>query len=217
MISRIKDPVSALTHMAGAVASIFGLVLLIYAAVARGNTWHLISFTIFGASLILLYTASTLYHLLPLSEVGTRRLKRLDHMMIYVLIAGTYTPFCLVALRGPWGWSLFAAVWGIALLGMGLKMAWLYAPRWITVAFYLAMGWLVVIAGYPMMQTVPAMALVWLMIGGLFYSVGAVIYATKWPDPLPGRFGFHEIWHLFVMAGSLSHFWSIFRYLPGLS
>lgn len=214
MLTRIRDPISGLTHLAGALLSVAGLVALVYVAAVRGTVWHVVSFSIYGASLILLYSASTLYHMLPVGEVGIKRLKRLDHMMIYVLIAGTYTPFCLTALRGPWGWTVFGAIWGIALLGIVLKLFWLHAPRWVSVAFYLTMGWLVLVAVYPLIQSMPAGGLLWLLAGGLFYSVGAVIYATKWPDPWPGRFGFHEIWHLFVLAGSLSHFLSIILYLP---
>jgi len=210
---RLREPVSGLTHLAGALLSVAGLAVLVNSAALQGTAWRVGSFAAFGTSLILLYTASALYHLLPLSERGTRALRRVDHMMIFVLIAGTYTPFCLVPLRGPWGWSLFGAVWGLAVAGLFLALFWIDAPRWITTAVYLAMGWAVVVAVFPLLRTVPSGGLAWMLAGGLFYSGGAVIYALKRPNPLPGVFGFHEIWHLFVMAGSFSHFWAILRYV----
>jgi hemolysin III len=175
-----------------------------------------VPFSIFGASLILLYAASAFYHLLPLSEKGNRTLRRIDHMMIYVLIAGSYTPFCLVALRGPWGWGLLVPVWAAALGGMIMTFFWLSAPRWLYTFLYAAMGWGVVLATGPLLKALPSGGFTWLLIGGLFYTVGAVVYGTKWPRLKPGVFGFHELWHLFVMAGSLSHFWAVLRYVAAL-
>ncbi len=205
-LSRWKDPASALTHLVGALLSAGGLALLIYRSVVHGTAWHVVSFTVFGVSLILLYTASTIYHALRLSPRATLALRKADHMMIFVLIAGSYTPFCLLPLRGVWGWSLFGSIWGCALLGMIAKLFWMNAPRWLSTGFYLFMGWLVVVAIYPLARAVTAGSLIWLVTGGVFYTAGAVLYATKWPNPWPGRFGFHEIWHLFVMAGSSAHF-----------
>ncbi|MBE3584392.1 MAG: hemolysin III family protein [Limnochordaceae bacterium] len=208
---KLRDPVSGLTHLAGVFLSVIGLVLLVQEALARGTVWHLVAFTIFGVSLILLYSASSLYHLLPLSERGTKVLRYLDHSMIYVLITGTYVPFCLISLRGPWGWGVLGGIVGIAILGIVAKILWLQAPRWLYTGAYLLMSWLVLIPIVPLVRSVPAGGLQWLFIGGFFYTVGAVFYATKWP---PGRvFGFHEIWHLFVLAGSMSHFWAIYHYL----
>ncbi|RQD75206.1 MAG: hemolysin III family protein [Candidatus Syntrophonatronum acetioxidans] len=209
---KVKDPVSGGTHLVGALLSITGLVLLVYYAALQGTPWHIVSFSIFGASLILLYTASTLYHLLPVSPRGTNILRRLDHMMIYVLIAGTYTPICLVPLRGPWGWSMLGSIWGIALVGIILKGLWKGAPRWLSTTFYLAMGWLVIITIGPLTRSLPEGGLAWLAAGGIFYSIGGVIYALKKPNILPG-FGFHEIFHLFVILGSFSHFWLMYRYI----
>ncbi|MHB8928278.1 MAG: PAQR family membrane homeostasis protein TrhA [Bacillota bacterium] len=210
----IKDPVSALTHMSGAVLAAVGLILLLRAA--AGNPWRLVSFAVFGVSLILLYTASTVYHWLRLPTPATAALRRVDHTMIFVLIAGTYTPFCLGPLRGPWGWSLFGAVWGLAAAGLLMKLFWLQAPRWVSTLVYLAMGWIVAVATAPLLRTVPAGGLSWLLAGGLFYTVGAVMYAFKWPGRNARIFGFHELFHLFVMAGSLSHFWAVYRYLSRL-
>lgn len=229
-MTRLKDPGSALTHLAGAVLSLVGLIFLVYRAVGHGDAWSVVSFAVFGLSLIALYTASTVCHSLTVSAKATLALRKVDHMMIFLLIAGTYTPFCLVPLRGAWGWSLFGAIWGCAALGMGVKLFWMRAPlrgstargatsahssvvepRWLSTAFYVIMGWLIVVAIYPLSQVVVPESLVWLVTGGLLYTVGAVLYATKWPNPWPGRFGFHEIWHLFVMAGSAAHFLAVLR------
>ncbi|NPV70088.1 MAG: hemolysin III family protein [Firmicutes bacterium] len=201
-----REPASALTHLIGALLSIGGLVALIYKGAVYGTAWHVVSFTVFGVSLILLYTASTLYHGLALSARARLALRKLDHMMIFLLIAGTYTPFCLVPLRGAWGWPLFGVVWGCAALGMIVKLFWMNVPRWLSTGFYLLMGWLVLVAAYPLSRAVTTASLAWLVAGGLLYTIGAVFYAAKWPSPWPGRFGFHEIWHLFVMAGSSAHF-----------
>jgi hemolysin III len=210
---KLKDPVSGLTHLAGALLSVVALVLLVCLAVRIGTAWHVVAFAIFGASLILLYTASSLYHLLPLSERGNRVLRRLDHIMIFLLIAGTYTPVCLIPLRGGWGWSLLVSVWTLALAGVVLKLFWLQAPRWLSTGIYLFMGWLIVVAFWPLIQTVPPGGVIWMAVGGLFYTVGAVIYGLKRPNLIPGVFGFHEIFHLFVIAGSFSHFWMMLRYV----
>jgi hemolysin III len=206
---RLKDPASALTHLVGAVLSVIGLFVLLYQGAVYGNTRYVVAFAIFGTSLILLYTASTLYHALHLSPQATLRLRKVDHMMIFLLIAGTYTPFCLLPLRGVWGWSLLGAVWGCAVVGMGVKLFWMTAPRWLSTGFYVLMGWAVVVAIYPLARSVSAGSLAWMVTGGLIYTVGAVLYATKWPRLWPGKFGFHDLWHLFVMGGSLAHFAAI--------
>ncbi len=213
MSLKFRDPVNGFTHLAGAVLSVLALIMLVYKAVEYSTVWQVVSFTIFGVSLILLYTASTLYHLLPLSEKGVQMLRRIDHMMIFVLIAGTYTPLCLVPLRGVWGWSLLASIWTFALAGIILKAVWLKAPRWFSTCLYLIMGWLVVIAFLPLMRSVPGPGLTWLVVGGWLYSIGAVIYALKRPQFAFKWFGFHEFFHLFVMAGSFSHFWLMYRYI----
>lgn len=207
------DVFSGVSHLIGAVLSLAALVALVTVAAHYGSVWHVVSFAIFGASLIMLYTASTLYHLIPAGPKWITILRKLDHSMIFVLIAGSYTPYCLVALRGPWGYGLLSAVWGIATLGIVLKIIWLGAPRWLYTGFYLFMGWLVVVAIVPLIQNVPRQALLWLAVGGLLYTMGAMFYGTKWPKLRPGVFGFHEIWHLFVIAGSFAHFWSVFRYV----
>jgi len=210
----LKDPGSAITHLIGALLSVVGLVVLVILAARRGTPWHVVSFAIFGASLVLLYTASTVYHALQVSQRATVALRKVDHSMIFVLIAGSYTPFCLLPLRGPWGWSLLGVAWGAALLGIIMKLFWLDAPRWLYTSVYVVMGWMVVIALGPLLRATPLPVTLWLMAGGLLYTVGAVFYATRWPNPWPGKFGFHEIWHLFVLAGSLAHFSAVLHLLP---
>ena len=213
MKMRVKDPFSGFSHLAGAIMSVAGLCLLVYYASMNGTVWHIVSFSIFGASLILLYTASSIYHLLSVSEKSIRVLRKIDHMMIYILIAGTYTPVCLIPLRGGWGWSLLISIWGIAMAGIVLKVLWFNAPRWLYTLFYLLMGWLIVIAFVPLVRTMPIAAMLWLIAGGLLYTVGAVIYGTKWPKLKSKVFGFHEVFHVFVLYGSFCHFWMMFRYI----
>ena len=205
MIDKLMDPVSGLTHFVGALLSVAALVLLVVFGSIYATAWHVVSFSIFGASLILLYAASSVYHLLPVSEGVRVVLRKIDHMMIFVLIAGTYTPICLVPLRGSWGWSLFGVIWGLAIAGVFMKIFWLHAPRWLYTAIYLGMGWIVAIAFYKILHTMDFMGVFWLVLGGVFYSVGAVIYGLKKPN-FSKHFGFHEIFHIFVMLGSLSHF-----------
>ncbi|MEN6348827.1 MAG: hemolysin III family protein [Syntrophomonas sp.] len=208
-----KDPVSGFTHLIGALLSIWGLVVLVIHVPEYAGARYTVAFSIFGASLILLYSASATYHLIVAPDKATMVLRRIDHMMIYVLIAGTYTPICLIALHGVWGTSLLIAIWILAFVGMILKLVWFNAPRWLSTLFYLLMGWLVVIAIIPLSRVISWAGTTYMVLGGLAYTVGAVIYATKWP-PLKLRFfGFHEIFHLFVMLGSGLHFWMIFRYV----
>jgi len=213
MIAKIKDPVSGLTHLLGAVLSVVALVLLVYNGAKGATPWHVVSFSIFGASLILLYTASTIYHMIPAREKGTIILRKIDHMMIYILIAGTYTPICLVPLRGGWGWSLFGVIWAIAIGGIIMKAFWLNAPRWLYTLIYLGMGWIVAIAFLPLLRTLPSGGMLWLVIGGGLYTLGAIIYGTKWPKFNFRHVGFHEIFHIFILGGSFSHFWLMYKYI----
>jgi hemolysin III len=209
VVVKLREPVNALTHLLGALLSVAGLVMLVVRAAEKGTVWHVVSFAVFGASLLALYSASTLYHSLRLSPRGMLALRQVDHMMIFLLIAGTYTPFTLVPLRGALGWTLFGIIWGCAAVGMGSKLFWMNLPRWIYTGAYVVMGWMVVAAIYPLLLSASVSVVAWLIAGGLLYTAGAVLYATKWPNPFPGRFGFHEIWHLFVMAGSLSHYTAV--------
>lgn len=214
----IKDPVSGFSHLIGMLLSIAGLVLLIvYAAIYGEGAWDIVTFTIFGVALVLLYLFSSLYHLLNLGETATKVFKKFDHMMIYILIAATYTPICLGPLRGPWGWSIFGVVWGLAVLGVILTAVWIKAPRWLTTSIYIAMGWLVVIMAYPFITTFKSLnalpSVLWLLLGGIFYTIGGIIYGLKKAPFTTKHFGFHEIFHIFVMLGSFCQFWFVFRYL----
>jgi hemolysin III len=212
-----REPVNAISHMAGALASVVGLTLLVVFAAIHADAWHVVSFAVFGTTMILMYTSSFLYHGLRLSDKAILIFRRIDHIMIFALIAGSYTPICLVPLRGVWGWSIFGTVWGIAIIGICLKIFFMNVPRWISTLIYLFMGWLCVIAVYPLIKTVTPACLFWLAAGGFFYSVGAIVYALKKPNPFPGILGFHEIWHVFVLLGSACHFWLVFRHLMYIS
>lgn len=213
MKTKIKDPFSALSHLIGAIMSVIGSIILVYNASQEGSIWHILSFVIYGISLISLYTASTVYHWLPLSDEDGLIYRKIDHMMIYVLIAGTYTPICLISLRGPWGWSLLIGIWVLAIGGIILKSISMDIPRWISTAIYIIMGWLVVIAFYPLKNAVSLAGIGWLIGGGIFYTVGAIFYGKRWPKFECKWFGFHELFHLFVMAGSACHFWLMYKYI----
>ena len=214
MRRQAKDPASCYSHLLGVALSIAGLVTLLVES--RGDPWRVVGFSIYGASLVLLYSASTIYHWQALPPRAEDILKRLDHVAIFALIAGTYTPVCLVTLRGGWGWSVLGLVWGLALLGLVLKLFFEHLPRWSSTALYVGMGWMAVVAIVPLVQRLPVSGMIWLVTGGVLYTLGAVIYAVKWPNPVPRVFGFHEVFHLFVLAGSITHFVFMMRYvLPG--
>lgn len=214
--SWLREPVNALTHAFGALLGLIGLVFLLVRG--SGNPAQIISFSVYGAGMILLFTASALYHAARVSDRALRRLRTFDHVSIYVLIAATYTPVTLVSLQpqfSVWGWSLFGVVWGLALTGIIIKLFWLNAPRWLTAGVYLVIGWLAVIGIRPVLASLSSVGVAWLLSGGLSYSIGAVIYALKRPDPFPGVFGFHEIWHVFVLMGAASHFFMMYFDIAG--
>jgi hemolysin III len=200
----VREPFNGLSHGAGALLSVVGLLLLV--ALSWGKPWHLTGFAIYGTSLVVLYLASTLYHSLPVCPRSVEKLLVVDQVAIYLLIAGTYTPICLVPLRGAWGWSLLGVVWGIALLGIIIRIGWRSAPRWVPFAFYLLMGWLSVLAIKPLGDALPVQALLWLFAGGIVYTIGAALLASERPRLWPGKFSFHELWHVFVLGGSACHF-----------
>ncbi len=202
-------PWSAITHGAGALLGVVGTVALLLRAWALGlDAWHVVSFLIYGLSMIGLYTASTLYHCVNTSVKGRIALRKYDHTSIYLLIAGSYTPICLVPLRtyGLWGWVLFGVIWALALAGFALAVAWIDAPRWVTSGLCLFMGWMALVALVPLTQVLPAAGFFWLLAGGVLYSVGGVLYAVKWPGRNNPRFGCHEIFHVFILLGSVCHF-----------
>jgi hemolysin III len=216
-VKRLREPVNGLTHLVGGLLACAGVVVLLARAASAGRTDQLVAFGIFGLSLIALYCASALYHLLPLSPPGVARLRRVDHMMIFVLIAGTYTPFCLLALDGAWRVGLLCLVWSLAMCGVLFKLFWMGAPRWLSVALYLGMGWVAVIAAPALFEAVPAGGMAWVLGGGLIYSAGALVYGLRRPNLVPGVFGFHEVWHLFVVVGSACHFWAVLHYVAPLA
>jgi len=212
-MTKIKDPMSALTHFIGVILSIVAVYHLVLKAYYYGSIMHIISFAIFGASLILLYLASTLYHMIERPKRLSKVLHRVDHMMIFVLIAGTYTPICLIPLKGTLGLTLLSIIWATAIAGILFKIFWMNAPRWINTGIYIGMGWMIIIAIFPLINTLPSYAISWLFAGGIAYTVGAIIYGTKWPRINSKWFGFHEIFHLFVLIGSYCHFMMMYHYV----
>ena len=199
-LHQIRDEIAnALTHGLGAAAALAGGAVLITLAAIHGDGWQLAGAIVFGITLLLLYTASTLYHAIQ-HPIAKGRLKVFDHCAIYLLIAGTYTPFTLIGLRGPWGWGLFAAIWTIALAGVVFKL--FHTGRFprLSTALYVAMGWLVVVAIKPMLASIDVWTLGWLLAGGVFYTAGMYLYHR---ESIPYA---HAIWHLFVIAGSVCHF-----------
>jgi hemolysin III len=209
-----KDPISGLTHLGTAVLAALGTVLIIWlspAGLAR------LAMAIYGISLVLLFSASATYHLVHTSPQREEWLRKIDHIAIFLLIAGTYTPVCLVVLTGAWRWGLLIPVWCIAAAGTVFKLVWVRSPRWMTASIYVVMGWLGVIGVAQIIQALSWGAILWLALGGLLYTGGSVIYATKKPDFFPGVFGFHEIWHLFVTAGGAAHFVFVAAYILPLA
>lgn len=211
LLDKFRDPVSGLIHLVSAVLALVGTVLLVIAE--GGSAIRLLSFLVYGLSLITLFTASSLYHLVRMPDADTSKLRKFDHTAIYLLIAGTYTPICLNYLSGGLRLGFFALIWGLALAGVVVKLFVICAPRWVTAGIYLVMGWLAVFVIKPLITVMSFGGLVWMLVGGVLYTLGAVIYITKKPDFAPGVFGFHELWHIFVSLGAFSHFVMIYRYV----
>lgn len=210
-----REPISGFTHLFGAIVSLVGLILLILKKLTATNNSPLALFAVvvFGLSLIFLYTASTVYHLVCSKEKIILFLRKLDHSMIFVLIAGTYTPICLIALEGLWRWGLFIVIWSVAIVGIILKLTWFECPRWLYTFVYIAMGWLAIFAISPLSKALPQSGIALLIGGGIVYTLGGLIYAFKWPKLNLKYWGFHEIFHLFVLGGSFFHYMLVIRYL----
>ena len=208
MTRRIKDPGSALTHFIAMIGAAAASVPLLMKAARETGSVHFTALHIFIASMVLLYAASTVYHTLDISEKTNQLLRKLDHMMIFILIAGTYTPVCLIVLGNRSGYFLLALVWGIALAGMLVNALWINCPKWFSSLVYIALGWICLIAFRQIVLALPRAAFGWLLAGGLIYTAGGVIYALKLPlfNSRHRNFGSHEIFHLFVMGGSLCHY-----------
>jgi hemolysin III len=207
---RIREPFNAGSHLVGLLLAAGGTWFLLRLA---DGPMQLLAFAVYGATLILLYAASTIYHGLPIAEAGLRRLRTLDHIAIYFLIAGTYTPVALVTLQDSGGPALLAASWAIAAAGIPFKIRWLDAPVWVSTSTYLGMGYLALVAVVPLGRAVGAGGLAWLVAGGMAYTAGAVIFTRRRPDPLPDAFGYHGIWHLLVLLGSACHFVFMVRHV----
>ncbi len=209
----IRDPGSALTHFIAMMLAIFASMPLLLKAGLTSGSRNMAAMLVFMTSMILLYGASTLYHSVNMSGKRLKFFKKLDHMMIFVLIAGTYTPVCLIILGGSIGYNLLALVWGIAAVGILIKMFWVTCPKWFSSMIYIAMGWVCIPVFVPLWNALPKAAFLWLLAGGIIYTIGGVIYALKLPlfNARHKYFGSHEIFHLFVMGGSICHF--IFMYL----
>lgn len=214
MTLRIKDPGSALTHFIGMLGAAVAAVPLLLKA-GRTDRLHVAALAIFITSMILLYAASTIYHTLDISDKVNTWLRKLDHMMIFILIAGTYTPICLIVLNGRAGYSLLALVWGIAIVGIAIIMLWINCPKWFSSVIYIAMGWVCVLAFKQILQALSGAAFAWLLAGGIIYTVGGIIYALKLPlfNSKHKNFGSHEIFHLFVMGGSFCHYMLMYCYV----
>ncbi|MBE5874536.1 MAG: hemolysin III family protein [Lachnospiraceae bacterium] len=209
----IREPGSALTHFIGMMMAVFATIpLLIKAGIESGGR-AFAAMAIFMGSMILLYAASTTYHTVNLTGKYLKIFRKIDHMMIFVLIAGSYTPVCLIVLGGNLGYRLLALVWGIAIFGIAIKACWITCPKWFSSIIYIAMGWVCVFAFGPLFHSLPLSAFLWLLAGGIIYTIGGVIYALKLPvfNSRYKSFGSHELFHLFVMGGSICHF--IFMYL----
>ncbi|MDE2081719.1 MAG: hemolysin III family protein [Burkholderiales bacterium] len=199
------EKLNAITHLVAAALALAGAVVLVVLAALGGDPWMVVSVSVYGLSLVLLYTCSVLYH--SLRGRAKHVMQRLDHQSIYLLIAGSYTPFCLVTLRGVWGWSLFGVIWGLAVIG-SLQEFWADQARILSVVIYVVMGWAVLVALVPLRQALGSAGFAWLVAGGLFYTLGIAFYA------LDARIKhFHGVWHLFVMAGSAAHYVAILRYV----
>lgn len=211
----IKEPGSAITHFIGMVMAIIASVPLLIRAAAQPDRIYIIAMSVYAASLVLLYAASTTYHTFDISEKTNTILKKIDHMMISVLIAGSYTPVCLLVLNGRTGIILLSIVWGIAIAGILIKAFWVYCPKWVSSVLYIGMGWTCVLAFAQLLDNLSPAAFGWLLAGGIIYTAGGIIYALKLPlfNSRHKNFGSHEIFHLFVMAGSACHFIVMYAFL----
>lgn len=215
MIQKIKDPGSALTHFIAMILALFASIPLLIKAARTPDHVHVLALTIFITSMVLLYAASTIYHTLDISPKVNQILRKVDHMMIFILIAGTYTPVCLLVLGDHTGWMLLGAVWTIAAVGIVINALWITCPKWFSSIIYIAMGWVCIFAFGKIISSLPSEAFGWLLAGGIIYTVGGIIYALKLPifNSRHKNFGSHEIFHLFVMGGSLCHYIMMYAFV----
>lgn len=207
------EVINTITHMSGAIFALLGTVLLVVFASVAGKTWHIISFSIYGLSLFLVFLASAFHHGLDGSERVNNFFRIFDYLVIFGLIAGTYTPLALVLTRDAWGWSIFGAVWAVAAAGIAVKASIPKVPKWFTNTFYVCLGWMGVFLIFRILPVVGWQGVSLILIGGVVYTVGAFIFYFERPNPVPGKFGFHEIWHLFVLTGAAIHYLFMYYYI----
>jgi hemolysin III len=215
MLSKLREPVNGLTHLIAAGVAFVGLIILLI--LGWGQPGKIVSLLIYGFSLTLLFLASGIYHSVKASSNAMLKLRKFDHSAIYLLIAGTYTPICFNMFTGFWKWGMLGIVWGLALVGIGVKIFFIKAPRWATAGVYILMGWLCTLGTQEILTALPIGAIIWLAAGGIIFTLGAVVYITKTMDFVPGVFGFHEVWHIFVILGALAHFIMIAYYIAPVS
>ncbi len=214
MKSYIREPINAFTHLGGALLFLIATVILLVlgASTPFFTLSFIISVIIFGLSLVLLYTTSGIYHLIVAKETVILKLKKLDHSMIFILIAGSYTPFCLLSLSGAWKWSILSIVWSVAILGITSKILWINMPRWLSTLLYIGMGWIALFALKPLYDSLTTVSFLLLVLGGVMYTIGGVIYAIKKPN-ISKAFGFHELFHVFCILGSACHYISVLNFI----
>ncbi len=213
MLNHLRDPFSGLSHLLGALLTLPALMYMIINLPDQQFGVYLTSYIVFSVSMFLMFGSSAVYHLMEISDEGIRKLKRIDHMAIFIMIAGSYTPYCLIGLEGSFTWVMLSIIWGIALSGIFIKIYWLHAPRWLSTLLYVGMGWVAMLIYKPLSQNLSSDAINWLIAGGVVYTLGAIVYATKWPNIHEKHFNFHDLWHLFVLGGAACHFVSIALYL----
>ncbi|MGD2058258.1 MAG: hemolysin III family protein [Anaerolineales bacterium] len=207
----MREPFNGISHLLAALASVVGVIWLLVEG--WDEPLRRSSLLIYGLTLFLMFASSSAYHSITARPETMLLLKKFDHTAIYLLIAGSYTPICLHFFQGFWRWPFLAIIWSLALAGVMLKLFLIHTPRWITAGLYLMLGWLSVFAFGEILRSFPPGALIWLVLGGFFFTVGALVYTFKKPDLVPGRFGFHELWHIFVILGAFSHFMLIARFV----
>ncbi len=204
MLKKLREPVNSLTHWGGAILALAGLAALLI--VGWSTPAKIVSLLVYGLSLIAMFSASATYHMVHAKDKVLEILRKVDHSAIYLLIAGTYTPFCVNAFSGFWQWGMLGIIWSLAAIGIAVKIFYIKSPRWLNAGIYVVMGWLCIAAVGEMLAVLPAWVITWLIVGGVIYTLGAIVYVTKIFNFAPGVFGFHEVWHIFVMLAAAAHF-----------
>ncbi|KXK15814.1 MAG: Hly-III family protein [Chloroflexi bacterium OLB14] len=204
MLKKFREPVNSLTHWGGAILALIGLIALLI--VGWSTPAKIISLALYGVSLIFMFSASATYHMVRVKDKALEVFRKIDHAAIYALIAGTYTPFCVNAFEGFWKWGMLSIIWSLAIIGIVVKIFYIKSPRWLNAGIYVVMGWFSVAAAGQMLSALPTWVFAWLLTGGIIYTLGAVVYATKIFNFKPNVFGFHEVWHIFVLLAAGAHY-----------